>query len=101
MNTPLVDMFLLHIPEVFVSKIAVSFSNSWYDVTNGLASAEQLKLMTPFWHAVWLAADVLNCLISGLTGRTIWQAHYVTHEKIIQLLISCCIYLTATAQNNS
>ena len=48
MNTPLVDMFLLHIPEVFVSKIAVSFSNSWYDVTNGLASAEQLKLMTPF-----------------------------------------------------
>ena len=43
---PLVDMFLLHIPEVFVSKIAVSFSNSWYDVTDGLASAEQLKLMT-------------------------------------------------------
>ena len=73
-------MFLLHIPEV--SKITESFSNSWYDVTDGLASAEQLKLMTSFWHAVWLAADVVNCLISGLTGRTIWQAHYITHEQI-------------------
>ena len=69
MNNPLVDMFLFHIPEVFVSKIAVSFSNSWY-VTDGLASAEQLKLMISFSHAVWLAADVVNCLISGLTGRT-------------------------------
>ena len=87
MNTPLVDMFLLHIPEV--SKITVSFSNSWYDVTNGLASAEQLKLMTSFWHVVWLAADFVNRLISGLTGRKIWQAHYVIHEQIIHLLVSC------------
>ena len=80
-------MFLLHIPEV--SKITVSFSNSWYDVTNGLASTEQWKLMTSFWHAVRLAADVMNFLISGLTGRTIWQAHYVTYEQIIHLLASC------------
>ena len=96
MNTPLVDMFLLHIPEVFVSKITVSFSYIWYDVTDGLASAEQLKLMTSFWHAVWLAADVVNCLISGLTRKTMWQAHYVTHEQIIHLLMSGS--LTATAQ---
>ena len=95
MNTPLIDMFLLHIPEGFVSKIAVSFSNSWY-VTDGLASAEQLKLMTSFWHAVWLVADVVNCLISGLTERKIWQAHFVTYEQIIHSLMSCS--LTATAQ---
>ena len=41
MNTPLVDIFLLHIPEVFMSKIAVSFSSRWYDITGGLPLAVQ------------------------------------------------------------
>ena len=41
MNTPPVGSLLFHIPDGFVSKIAVSFSNNWYDVTDGLASAEQ------------------------------------------------------------
>ena len=69
MNTPPVDMFLNHKLEVFVSKLAVLFSNSWYDITGGLASAKQLNLMTSFWHTLWLAADVSNYVISGLTGE--------------------------------
>ena len=67
MNTPPFVKFLLHIPEGFVSKIAVSFSNSWYDVTDGLASAEQLMLITLPRHALLLAADVVNCTFSGLS----------------------------------
>ena len=77
-NTPLFDTFLFHIPEGFVSKIAVSFSNSWYDVTDGLALAEQLKLIISPLHALLSMTDVVNCTFSGLSTR-------VTH-KFCQIL---------------
>ena len=44
-------------------KMAVSFSNSWYDVTPGLALAEQLKLMTFAVHA-------LSFVKNSLTGHS-------------------------------
>ena len=69
MNTPSFDMFLFHIPEGFASKIAVSFSNSWYDVTDGLGSAEQLKLIMSPLHALLSVTDVVNCTLSGLSTR--------------------------------
>ena len=35
MNTPPADIFLNHKLDMFVSKLAVLFSNSWYDITGG------------------------------------------------------------------
>ena len=68
-NTPLVDTFLFHTPKGFTTKIAASFSNSWYDVTDGLASAEQLKLIMAPLHALLSIADVVSCTFSGLSKR--------------------------------
>lgn len=68
-NTPLVDTFLVHIPKGFTSKIAASFSNSWYDVIDGLASAEQLKLILAPLHALLSMADEINCTFFGLSKR--------------------------------
>ena len=48
-------------------KMAVSFSNSWYDVTLGLALAEQLKLMTSCVHALLSTAELINWTFSGLS----------------------------------
>ena len=48
-------------------KMAVSFSNSWYDVTLGLALAEQLKLMTSCVHALLFIAELINWTFSGLS----------------------------------
>ena len=72
MNSPpvrYVSTFLFHIPERFASKMTVSFSSSWYDVTDGLASAEQLKpIMSPL-HALLSMTDVVNCTFPGLSTR--------------------------------
>ena len=65
-NTPLLSKVLLHIPEALVFKMAVSFSNSWYDVTLGLALAEQLKLMTSCVHALLSTAELINWTFSDL-----------------------------------
>ena len=67
MNTPPVLNVWLHLAEV--SKIAEPFSNSSYDVTGGLALAEQLMLITSPWHALLPDADVWNCTFSGLTVK--------------------------------
>ena len=48
-------------------KMAVSFSNSWYDVTPGLALAEQLKLMTFAVHALSFVEELVNWTFSGLS----------------------------------
>ena len=47
-------------------KMAVSFSNSWYDATPGLALAEQLKLMTSPVQALPSIAELINWTFSGL-----------------------------------
>ena len=87
-NTPLFDTFLVHIPEGFVSKIAVSFSNSWYDVTDGLASAEQLKPIISPLHALLSMTDVVNCTFSGLstTGYTKILSNIVGCRKLTAVL---------------
>ena len=66
-KTPLFSKVLLHIPEALVFKITVSFSNSCYDVTPGLALAEQLKLMTSLVHALLSNAELINWTFSGLS----------------------------------
>ena len=48
-------------------KMAVSFSNSWYNVTPGLALADQLKLMTSLVHALFSTAELINWTFSGLS----------------------------------
>ena len=48
-------------------KMAVSFSNSWYEVTPGLALAEQLKLMTFPVHALSFVEELINWTFSGLS----------------------------------
>ena len=69
MNSPPVSTFLFHIPERFASTMTVPFSNSWYDVTDGLASAEQVKpIMSPL-HALLSMTDVVNCTFPGLSTR--------------------------------
>ena len=68
-NTPPFDTFFFHIPEGFASKMAVSFSNSWYDVTDGPASAEQLKPIISPLHALLSMTDVVNCTLPGLSTR--------------------------------
>ena len=67
MNIPSDVKFLVHIPDV--SKIAMSFSSSWYDVTDGTASAEQLMLITSPRHALLSAADVSSRALSGLSEK--------------------------------
>ena len=57
----------LHIPVALLFKMAVSFSKSWYDVTPGLALAEQLKLMTFPVHALSFMAELINWTFSGLS----------------------------------
>ena len=66
-KTPLFSKCLLHIPETLVFKMEVSFSNSWYDVTPGLALAEQLKLMTSPVHALLCTTELVNWTFSGLS----------------------------------
>ena len=66
MNNPLLDSGLLHIPELLVS-LAVSFINNRYEVTGGLASAEQLNFTVSFRHAFSAVALVVNCTFSGLS----------------------------------
>ena len=66
-KTPLFSKCLPHIPEVLVFKIALSFSNSWYDVTPGLALAEQLKLMTSPLHALLSTTELVKWTFSGLS----------------------------------
>ena len=63
MNVPSVVKFLVHIPDV--SKIALSFSSSWYDISDGTAAAEQLMLITSPRHALLSVADVSSCTLSG------------------------------------
>ena len=67
-NTPPLANVSLHIPERLTS-VAVSFLNSWYDVTAGLASAEQLNVIVLPWHALSSITDVVNCTFSGLSTR--------------------------------
>ena len=67
MNTPSLPKVLLHVPEALVFKMAFSFSNNWYDVTLGLASAEQVKLMTFPIHALSFMAEFINWTFSGLS----------------------------------
>ena len=66
-KTPLFSKVLVHIPEALMFKMAVSFSNSFYDVTPGLALAEQLKLMTFPLHALLFIAELINWTFSGLS----------------------------------
>ena len=66
-KTPLFSKRLLHIPETLVFKVEVSFSNSWYDVTPGLALAEQLKLMTSPLNALLSATELVNWTFSGFS----------------------------------
>ena len=66
-KTPSFSKCLLHIPEVLVFKIALSFSNSQYNVTPGLALAEQLKLMTSPAHALLSTTELVNWTFSGLS----------------------------------
>ena len=48
-------------------KMAFSFSNNWYDVTLGLASDEQVKLMTFPVHALSFMAELINWTFCGLS----------------------------------
>ena len=67
-KTPSLFKALLHIPGALVSKMAVSFSNSWYDVTPGLTLAEQEKLKMTFpVHALSFVAELINWAFSGLS----------------------------------
>ena len=52
---------------MYVFKMAVSFSKSWYDATPGLALAEQLKLMTSPLHALSSMAELINWTFSSLS----------------------------------
>ena len=67
-NIPSLSKVLLHIPGALVFKMAVSFSISWYDVTPGLALAEQLKLMTFPVHALSSMAELIKWTFSGLSS---------------------------------
>ena len=66
-NTPSIFKVFLHVPEALVFKMAFLFSNNWYDVTLGLASAEQVKLMTFPVHALSFMAELINWTFSGLS----------------------------------
>ena len=52
------------------SKIALSFSDSWYDVTDGLAPVKQLTLIMSSLHALLSKTAVVNCRFPGLSSRT-------------------------------
>ena len=66
LNTPPVDMFLLHIPRLLLPFLTgTPFSNNWYVATGGFPSAEQLKVTTEPWHTVDLLTVNLN--FSGLS----------------------------------
>ena len=58
-------------------KMAVSFSNSWYDVTPGLALAEQLKPTTFSVHALTGHSQV--CL---RTKDTIYKYNFIGLSKL-------------------
>ena len=66
-NTPSLSKVLIHVPEALEFKMTFWFSNNWYDVTLGLASAEQVKLMTFPVHALSFMAELINWTFSGLS----------------------------------
>ena len=68
LNTPPVDMFLLHIPRLLLPFLTdTPFSNNSYVSTRGNPLARRLKVMTEPWHTADLLTVKLN--FSGLSVR--------------------------------